>query len=249
MWRSRAAAPRIDHRSANVQSRLRFLKQWVRNPRELGSITPSSRYLTREVVDRIDFSRARYIAELGPGTGVFTQAILDRLAPDGRMLAIDTNAGFVEHLRREIPDRRLQVVEASAERVDALAAGGRLAPRGRRRLGHPVLAAATPGHARHPPGHPARPRRRRPVRRLPVLEDAPAPPARRLRQRPLPLRAPEPAAGLRLHLPSRAGRPARRCPRRRPCPRRDRSGPSPSRAPAPCRRSCSWSSCSPASAA
>ena len=104
-----------------MQSRLRFLKQWVRNPRELGSITPSSRYLTREVVDRIDFSRARYIAELGPGTGVFTQAILDRLAPDGRILAIDTNAGFVEHLRREIPDQRLQVVEASAERVDALA--------------------------------------------------------------------------------------------------------------------------------
>jgi phospholipid N-methyltransferase len=76
--------------------------------------------LTREVVDRIDFSRARYIAELGPGTGVFTQAILDRLAPDGRLLAVDTNAGFVEHLRREIPDPRFQVLEASAERIDAL---------------------------------------------------------------------------------------------------------------------------------
>jgi phospholipid N-methyltransferase len=105
-----------------MQSRLRFLKQWVRNPRELGSVTPSSRFLTREVVDRIDFSRARHIAELGPGTGVFTQAILDRLAPDGRLLAIDTNAGFVEHLRREIRDPRLTVVEASAERVDELVA-------------------------------------------------------------------------------------------------------------------------------
>ena len=105
-----------------MQSRLRFLKQWVRNPRELGSITPSSRYLTREVVDRIDFSRARHIAELGPGTGVFTQAILERLAPDGRVLAVDTNAGFVEHLRREIRDPRLTVVEASAERIDQLVA-------------------------------------------------------------------------------------------------------------------------------
>jgi phospholipid N-methyltransferase len=104
-----------------VQSRLRFLKQWVRNPRELGSITPSSRFLTREVVDRIDFSRATYIAELGPGTGVFTQAILDKLGPDGKLLAIDTNTGFVEHLKREIRDARLQVVEASAERVDELA--------------------------------------------------------------------------------------------------------------------------------
>jgi phospholipid N-methyltransferase len=112
----------LSRRSAHVQSRLSFLKQWVKNPRELGSITPSSRFLTREVVDRIDFTRARRIAELGPGTGVFTQAILDRLAPDGQLLAVDTNAGFVEHLRREIPDPRLQVRQASAERIDALVA-------------------------------------------------------------------------------------------------------------------------------
>lgn len=105
-----------------MQSRLSFLKQWVKNPRELGSITPSSRFLTREVIDKIDFSRVRRIAELGPGTGVFTQAILDRLAPDGQLLAVDTNAGFVEHLRREIPDPRLIVREASAEQIDALVA-------------------------------------------------------------------------------------------------------------------------------
>lgn len=103
-----------------MDSRLSFLKQWARNPRELGSVTPSSRFLTREVVDRIDFTRARHIAELGPGTGVFTQEILGRLAPDGKVLAVDTNAGFVEHLRREISDRRLQVVQASAERIDEL---------------------------------------------------------------------------------------------------------------------------------
>jgi phospholipid N-methyltransferase len=105
-----------------VDDRLRFLKQWVKNPREMGSITPSSRFLTREVVERIDFSQARYIAELGPGTGVFTQVILERLAPDGQILAVDTNPSFVEHLKREIPDRRLKPVEASAERIDALAA-------------------------------------------------------------------------------------------------------------------------------
>jgi phospholipid N-methyltransferase len=103
-----------------VQSRLRFLKQWVRNPREMGSITPSSRFLTREVADRIDFTQVRYIAELGPGTGVFTEAILERLAPDGHLLAVDTNARFVKDLRREIPDPRLQVIEASAENIDVL---------------------------------------------------------------------------------------------------------------------------------
>lgn len=105
-----------------MQSRLQFLKQWVRNPRELGSITPSSRFLTRELLNRIDFASARYIAELGPGTGVFTEAILERLHPEGKLLAIDTNAGFVEQLKRAYPDPRLTVLEASAEHLDHLVA-------------------------------------------------------------------------------------------------------------------------------
>jgi phospholipid N-methyltransferase len=101
-----------------MQSRLRFLGQWVRNPREIGSLTPSSRFLTREVVQRIEPSRPKLIAELGPGTGVFTRALLDALPPDGRILAIDTNAAFIEHLRRELRDPRLEAIHASAEHVD-----------------------------------------------------------------------------------------------------------------------------------
>lgn len=105
-----------------MQSRLRFLKQWVKNPREIGSVTPSSRFLTREVVEPIRTSRARFVVELGPGTGVFTQALLGVLPSDARVLAIDTNAAFVEHLRRELPDRRLTPLHASAEDVDRLVA-------------------------------------------------------------------------------------------------------------------------------
>lgn len=58
--------------------------------------------------------------ELGPGTGVFTGAILEHLSPDGQLLAVDTNAAFVEHLRRQYPDPRLTVVEASAEHIETL---------------------------------------------------------------------------------------------------------------------------------
>ena len=105
-----------------MQSRLGFLKQWVKNPREIGSVTPSSRFLTREVMQRIDFTRMKRIAELGPGTGVFTEAILERLAPDGQIIAVDTNAAFVAHLRREIRDPRLTVIEGSAERIDEIVA-------------------------------------------------------------------------------------------------------------------------------
>ena len=105
-----------------MQSRLRFFKQWVKNPREIGSVTPSSRFLTREVVQPIKDGHARLVVELGPGTGVFTQALLDVLPADGKILAVDTNVAFVEHLRREIRDPRLVPVHASAEHDDRLIA-------------------------------------------------------------------------------------------------------------------------------
>ena len=98
-------------------SRLGYLRQFLRNPRELGSITPSSRFLARAVLGAIDFGRAGRVVELGPGTGVFTREALRRLAPDGQLLALDTNAEFVELLRRELLDPRLTVVQASAERI------------------------------------------------------------------------------------------------------------------------------------
>lgn len=94
-----------------------FLRQFLRNPRELGSITPSSRFLGRAILELVDWSRARRVVEVGPGTGVFTAEALRRLAPDGALLALDTNADFVALLRRELPDPRLTVVQGSAESV------------------------------------------------------------------------------------------------------------------------------------
>lgn len=99
--------------------RLRFLRQFLRNPRELGSITPSSRFLTRAITEEIDFTLARRIVELGPGTGVFTRELLGSLDPAGSLLALDTNPDFVALLRRELPDRRCVLVQVSAERIGA----------------------------------------------------------------------------------------------------------------------------------
>lgn len=108
--------------TSRLQTRLRFLGEFIRNPRELGSVTPSSQFLTRAVLGQIDFARARRIAELGPGDGVFTRALLERLAPDGEILAVETNQEFVDVLPRELPDPRLVVVGDSAERLAEIAA-------------------------------------------------------------------------------------------------------------------------------
>ncbi len=105
--------------------RLQYLRKFIENPRELGSITPSSRFLTRAVLDQIDFESARRIVELGPGTGAFTREALRRSASDAELLALDTNADFVTLLQRELPDRRLTVIRAPAQRIaDEVAAHG-----------------------------------------------------------------------------------------------------------------------------
>ena len=102
----------------NPVSRLHYLRQFLRNPRELGSITPSSRFLGRAILGEIDFNHAHRIVELGPGTGVFTREILRQLSPQGSLLALDTNADFIKLLGTQLADSRLTAVHASAERVN-----------------------------------------------------------------------------------------------------------------------------------
>lgn len=97
--------------------RLGFLLQFLRNPRELGSITPSSRFLTGALLGQLELDRTDRLVELGPGTGVFTREALRLLDQDARLLALDTNAEFVELLRNDLKDPRLAVVRASAEQV------------------------------------------------------------------------------------------------------------------------------------
>lgn len=102
-----------------------FARNFVKHPRMLGSVIPSSRYLIERVLRRVEWDRARVIVEYGPGVGTFTREILARLGPDGVLLVLETNPDFVRHLRESIPDPRLHVVHGSAARIgEALAERG-----------------------------------------------------------------------------------------------------------------------------
>jgi len=96
---------------------LLFARNFFRHPRMLGSIVPSSRFLIRELLQPIDWNKARVIVEYGPGVGVITAEILRRMRSDAILIAIEMNPDFVTHLRSALPDSRLKVVEGSAESV------------------------------------------------------------------------------------------------------------------------------------
>jgi phosphatidylethanolamine/phosphatidyl-N-methylethanolamine N-methyltransferase len=91
----------------------------------VGAVAPSSARLARRMVEGRDLAGAR-VVELGPGTGSFTGAIVERLGPASRFLAIDIEPAFVETLRRRWP--QVDFVCASAEQLPSLAAERGLMP-------------------------------------------------------------------------------------------------------------------------
>src|SRR5690348_10655148 len=96
---------------------LLFFRNFFRHPRMLGSIIPSSRFLIKQLLQPIDWERARVIVEYGPGVGGITAEILRRMRPDARLVAIEMNPEFVRFLRKNLVDERFHVVEASAADV------------------------------------------------------------------------------------------------------------------------------------
>ncbi len=107
--------PISTRRRATAPNRpLVFLRGFLENPKEVGSLVPSSRFLIRRVLECGGVSRARVVVELGAGTGVLTREILRRMPQDGCLLAVEINPRFVRVLRREIQDPRLVIFEGSS---------------------------------------------------------------------------------------------------------------------------------------
>ncbi len=92
--------------------------------RNVASIMPTSTHAVKKVCEGMDLSKRNIIVEYGPGTGVSTRFLLKKMGPHSKLIAIETNAEFVAHLRR-INDPRLVVVNDSAKNVkDILARQG-----------------------------------------------------------------------------------------------------------------------------
>ncbi|MEM7625607.1 MAG: rRNA adenine N-6-methyltransferase family protein [Planctomycetota bacterium] len=83
---------------------LKFLGSFVRNPRQMGAVVPSSAALAKAMVRGLDVRDGQSVVELGPGTGAFTRAILRGLPDGAEYLGIELNTRFVGHLRDRFPE-------------------------------------------------------------------------------------------------------------------------------------------------
>ncbi len=121
--------PRQRERGSHPDAPLAFLRSFLRRPRQVGSIVPSSRFLERRVVRCAGLDRAHTVVELGPGTGGTTRALLQAMRPDARLLSIEINPRLAGIVRARNPDPRLVVHVGSAEQLrEALARHGFEAP-------------------------------------------------------------------------------------------------------------------------
>ena len=94
-------------------ARFEFFRGFLKRPKQVGSIIPSSRFLERRVTRTVRAERAKLVVELGPGTGGTTRALLRSMRLDATLVAIEINPHFVQVLDRW-PDSRLIVRQGSA---------------------------------------------------------------------------------------------------------------------------------------
>lgn len=80
-----------------------FLSEFIKNPRQLGSIIPSSMFLKRRIIRNAALADARIVVELGPGNGGTTRALLAAMPADAKLLSIELNEGLYR-LTRQIED-------------------------------------------------------------------------------------------------------------------------------------------------
>ncbi|RYD58927.1 MAG: methyltransferase [Sphingomonadales bacterium] len=115
---STAAERRSRRRAAGLPSpAMMFLKGFVKHPVMVGAIASSSQRLVRHVLSRVDWGKCKLFVEYGPGVGTFTRPVLERLAPDGKLIVIDTNPDFIAYLNATIDDSRLIAICGSASDV------------------------------------------------------------------------------------------------------------------------------------
>lgn len=85
---------------------LLFFGRFLRNPRTVGAICPSTRALGEAMLDALDLHAGDVVVEYGPGTGSLTAAIHDRHRAVGglRYLGIERERSFCDVLARRWPD-------------------------------------------------------------------------------------------------------------------------------------------------
>lgn len=94
-----------------------FAKAWLRAPLKVGSIVPSGPVLAKAITSEITASTGP-VLELGPGTGVFTKALLARGVAAENLTLLEYDPKLAKLLSARFPNVR--IVSACATKLSSL---------------------------------------------------------------------------------------------------------------------------------
>lgn len=101
---SDSIAPDAGARShGEVKNTTLFLKRWLANPLQMGSVIPSSPALCRRIAALVRRGPEEVVVELGAGTGVISRALLAAGVPPERLVVVEIVRDMADHLRRVLP--------------------------------------------------------------------------------------------------------------------------------------------------
>lgn len=87
-----------------LQEKLWFLSTFLRAPGQIGSVTPSSKYLAKKMIQKVPWDQVRSVAELGAGTGAITKYIHAVASKDTKVLLFEKD----KDMRKELSHRYKQ---------------------------------------------------------------------------------------------------------------------------------------------
>ncbi|MCG8052570.1 MAG: hypothetical protein AB2688_07110 [Candidatus Thiodiazotropha taylori] len=94
-----------------------FISAWMRNPRQVGALFPSSDCLAQAMAAQVNSLNGLTI-ELGAGTGAVTSALLDRGINPKRLLVVEKDQILADRLTSQFPS--LSILAGDASRLQQL---------------------------------------------------------------------------------------------------------------------------------
>ena len=95
-----------------------WFQTYLRHPLQLGALFPSGAALGSLMVQHINPDAHGHVLELGPGTGPFTRALVQRGIPEEKLVLLEQSPEFSELLRNSFP--RATVICGDAKDVVAI---------------------------------------------------------------------------------------------------------------------------------
>ncbi|WP_042164305.1 class I SAM-dependent methyltransferase [Paenibacillus gorillae] len=86
-----------------MQEKVLFLQKFSRQPRMIGSITPSSSFLANAMLRSIPWGQVNAVAELGAGTGAITKRLSEYAGQQTKVLLFEQEPELFHKLKKNYP--------------------------------------------------------------------------------------------------------------------------------------------------